>query len=105
MHVATEQPLAVELEVELTFLQSLVGIVQRLPLPAVPDHDAAGAVLALVERERVKSPALIVIGEVTAERFERRRYRAILGELRGEMLKMARYEAYATPTMRFNKVV
>jgi subfamily B ATP-binding cassette protein MsbA len=35
----------------------------------------------------------------SAERFERRRYRAILETLRHEMLKMARYEAYATPTM------
>ncbi|MEO6436341.1 MAG: ABC transporter ATP-binding protein [Tepidisphaeraceae bacterium] len=40
-----------------------------------------------------------VVKAAGAERFERRRYRSILGELRGEMLKMARYEAYATPTM------
>ena len=40
-----------------------------------------------------------VVKAAGSERFERRRYRAILQELRGEMLKMARYEAYATPTM------
>ena len=40
-----------------------------------------------------------VVKAAGSERFERRRYRSILGELRGEMLKMARYEAYATPTM------
>ena len=40
-----------------------------------------------------------VVKAAGSERFERRRYRHILGELRGEMLKMARYEAYATPTM------
>jgi ABC-type multidrug transport system fused ATPase/permease subunit len=40
-----------------------------------------------------------VVKAAGSERFERRRYRAILGELKTEMLKMARYEAYATPTM------
>jgi ABC-type multidrug transport system fused ATPase/permease subunit len=40
-----------------------------------------------------------VVKAAGAERMERRRYRSILGELRNEMLKMARYEAYATPTM------
>jgi ABC-type multidrug transport system fused ATPase/permease subunit len=40
-----------------------------------------------------------VVKSAGAERFERRRYRAILGDLREEQLKMARYEAYATPTM------
>ena len=40
-----------------------------------------------------------VVKAAGSERFERRRYRAILGELKREMLKMARYEAYATPTM------
>ncbi|MEA2708502.1 MAG: ATP-binding cassette, subfamily bacterial MsbA [Phycisphaerales bacterium] len=40
-----------------------------------------------------------VVKAAGSERFERRRYRSILAELRTEMLKMARYEAYATPTM------
>jgi ABC-type multidrug transport system fused ATPase/permease subunit len=34
-----------------------------------------------------------------AERFERRRYARIMQGLRGEQLKMARYEAYSTPAM------
>jgi ABC-type multidrug transport system fused ATPase/permease subunit len=40
-----------------------------------------------------------IVKAAGAERIERRRYRSILQELRAEMLKMARYEAYATPTM------
>ena len=40
-----------------------------------------------------------VVKAAGSERFERRRYRSILADLRAEMLKMARYEAYATPTM------
>jgi ABC-type multidrug transport system fused ATPase/permease subunit len=40
-----------------------------------------------------------VVKAAIAERFERRRYTAILGTLRAEQLKMARYEAYATPAM------
>jgi subfamily B ATP-binding cassette protein MsbA len=40
-----------------------------------------------------------VVKAANAERFERRRYGTILGRLREEQLKMARYEAWATPTM------
>ncbi len=40
-----------------------------------------------------------VVKAAGAERFERRRYSAILGKLRTEQLKMARYEAWATPTI------
>ena len=40
------EPLASELEVELAVLQSLVGVAERRPMAAVPDHDAAGPVLA-----------------------------------------------------------
>src|SRR5205823_838754 len=40
-----------------------------------------------------------VVKAATAERFERRRYSRILDRLRDEQLKMARYEAWATPTM------
>ncbi len=40
-----------------------------------------------------------VVKAATAERFERRRYTGILERLRDEQLKMARYEAWATPTM------
>ena len=40
-----------------------------------------------------------VVKAATAERFERRRYTTILGHLREEQLKMARYEAWSTPTM------
>src|SRR6185436_13891596 len=40
-----------------------------------------------------------VVKAATAERFERRRYRGIMERLRNEQLKMARYEAWATPTM------
>jgi ABC-type multidrug transport system fused ATPase/permease subunit len=40
-----------------------------------------------------------VVKSATAERFERRRYNGIMQKLREEQLKMARYEAWATPTM------
>jgi ABC-type multidrug transport system fused ATPase/permease subunit len=40
-----------------------------------------------------------VVKSATAERFERRRDNGIMGKLREEQLKMARYEAWATPTM------
>src|SRR5439155_24344841 len=40
-----------------------------------------------------------VVKSATAERFERRRYTRIMDRLRDEQLKMARYEAWATPTM------
>jgi subfamily B ATP-binding cassette protein MsbA len=40
-----------------------------------------------------------VVKSAGAERFERRRYVGILSLLRIEQLKMARYEAYATPAM------
>ena len=40
-----------------------------------------------------------VVKTANAERFERRRYSRIMESLRQEMLKMARYEAYATPAM------
>ncbi|HYO07718.1 MAG TPA: ABC transporter ATP-binding protein [Tepidisphaeraceae bacterium] len=40
-----------------------------------------------------------VVKAATAERFERRRYGGIMKRLREEQLKMARYEAWATPTM------
>jgi subfamily B ATP-binding cassette protein MsbA len=40
-----------------------------------------------------------VVKSATAERFERRRYARIMDELRLEQLKMARYEALATPAM------
>src|SRR5262249_10270529 len=40
-----------------------------------------------------------VVKAANAERFERRRYSKIMAGLRLEMLKMARYEAYATPAM------
>lgn len=40
-----------------------------------------------------------VVKAATAERFERRRYSSILETLREQQLKMARYEAWATPTM------
>ena len=40
-----------------------------------------------------------VVKSSTAERFERRRYTRIMDKLRDEQLKMARYEAWATPTM------
>src|SRR5262249_48955138 len=40
-----------------------------------------------------------VVKAANAERFERRRYSGIMDTLRQEMLKMARYEAYATPAM------
>ena len=40
-----------------------------------------------------------VVKAAAAERFERRRYTSILDRLRHEQLKMARYEAWATPTM------
>jgi ATP-binding cassette, subfamily B, bacterial MsbA len=40
-----------------------------------------------------------VVKAANAERFERRRYTGILQLLRAEQFKMARYEAYATPSM------
>ncbi len=40
-----------------------------------------------------------VVKSACAERFERRRYAGIIGQLRQEQLKMARYEAWATPAM------
>src|SRR5439155_24484302 len=40
-----------------------------------------------------------VVKSARAERFERRRYNGIMSKLRSEQLKMARYEAWATPTM------
>jgi NADPH:quinone reductase-like Zn-dependent oxidoreductase len=44
---ASLEPLAGEVEVELAVAQALVDVASRHPMPAVPDHDAAGAVLAL----------------------------------------------------------
>ncbi len=40
-----------------------------------------------------------VVKAAGAERFERRRYTRIMDGLKNEMLKMARYEAWATPAM------
>jgi ABC-type multidrug transport system fused ATPase/permease subunit len=40
-----------------------------------------------------------VVKGAGAERFERRRYTSIMDGLKNEMLKMARYEAWATPAM------
>ena len=40
-----------------------------------------------------------VVKSATAERFERRRYGSIIHSLHQDHLKMARYEAYSTPTM------
>ena len=40
-----------------------------------------------------------VVKSATAERFERRRYGRIMDALHSDHLKMARYEAYATPTL------
>src|SRR5438094_3850573 len=40
-----------------------------------------------------------VVKGANAERFERRRYGKIMAVLQIELLKMARYEAYATPAM------
>jgi ABC-type multidrug transport system fused ATPase/permease subunit len=40
-----------------------------------------------------------VVKAAGAERFERRRYNAIMNQLRDEQLQMARYEALATPAM------
>lgn len=40
-----------------------------------------------------------VVKAAGAERFERRRYAQIMNTLRGEQLKMARYEALSTPAM------
>ncbi len=40
-----------------------------------------------------------VVKSANAERFERRRYSGIMEQLRAEQLKMARYEAWATPAM------
>ncbi|MGC4033984.1 MAG: ABC transporter ATP-binding protein [Tepidisphaeraceae bacterium] len=40
-----------------------------------------------------------VVKSATAERFERRHYSAIMHELHKDQLKMARYEAFSTPTL------
>ncbi len=40
-----------------------------------------------------------VVKSAGAERFERRRYTTVMNKLKAEQLKMARYEAFATPTM------
>ncbi len=40
-----------------------------------------------------------VVKAANAERFERRRYRGIIGRLRHEQLRIARYEAFSTPTL------
>lgn len=40
-----------------------------------------------------------VVKSATAERFERRRYASIMSDLRRDQLKMARYEAFSTPTL------
>jgi subfamily B ATP-binding cassette protein MsbA len=40
-----------------------------------------------------------VVKSARAERFERRRYTHVMDKLKSEQLKMARYEAFATPTM------
>jgi ABC-type multidrug transport system fused ATPase/permease subunit len=56
----------------------------------------ASSMLGQIEASLV---GIRVVKAAIAERFERRRYTAILGTLRAEQLKMARYEAYATPAM------
>jgi ABC-type multidrug transport system fused ATPase/permease subunit len=58
--------------------------------------ERSSAMLGQIEASLV---GIRVVKSATAERFERRRYRDILHHLRREQLKMARYEAYATPTM------
>jgi ABC-type multidrug transport system fused ATPase/permease subunit len=40
-----------------------------------------------------------VVKSANAERFERRRYSAIMSDLRKDQLRMARYEAFSTPTL------
>ncbi len=40
-----------------------------------------------------------VVKSAAAERFERRRYASIMSDLRRDQLKMARYEAFSTPTL------
>ncbi len=40
-----------------------------------------------------------VVKSATAEPFERRRYRAVIQKLKAEQIRMARYEAWSTPTL------